>query len=130
MTYDKNNLILHEQHWPKVYCINLFDKNGQGMVMAYKKLNKSEYVISNLFVSPEARGNGMGNVLLQEIMDKCLDGADQVTITIWVDNNSEPWARDWYIRKGFKLMSHGFLDGSDYLSIEYKNHETQERQVS
>ncbi|GEM79809.1 GNAT family N-acetyltransferase [Vibrio superstes] len=91
--------IIIEQAFPAVTlrCV----KNESGSILGFVGIHDSK--VEMLFISNEARGQGVGKVLLQHAIEQL--GATKVDV-----NEQNPLAVGFYEHMGFKVVSRSPLD--------------------
>jgi RimJ/RimL family protein N-acetyltransferase len=108
------------------FILGAFDTDGQlvGMVgFIRESLRKMRHkaMIWGMYVAPEARGRGIGRLLLQEAINKAkqMDGLEQIHLTVVTKNTP---ARNLYLSMGFQpfgLEKRALKVEDEYLDEEY-----------
>ena len=117
MLYDKKKLIVHPQTWPSGETCYIFDKHGWGMIRVThcpEMENSMEHcLLSDLYVIPEKRCIGLGSALIERALEYGLGDRAEMDFTLMFDDDSIPWAREWYVRNGWQHLD--YRDGGERL---------------
>ncbi|SEN42422.1 GNAT family N-acetyltransferase [Lihuaxuella thermophila] len=108
------------------FILGAFEADGQlvGLTgFSRESLSKMKHksMIWGMYVAPEARGRGVGRLLLHEVLEKAkkMDGLEQIHLTVVTKNTP---ARNLYLSMGFRpygLEKRALKVGDQYLDEEY-----------
>lgn len=97
-----DDLLVIKQDWKHFTIYLIIEKSAKGSVRVFEE---DGYIcISDLYVTEEYRGNGIGTSLLRKAIEVSKTISEHGEIEVLVNERSDAFVGEWYERNGFKLQ--------------------------
>jgi GNAT superfamily N-acetyltransferase len=96
----------HYQNWRDIESAYIMESTGGAMIRITKYADNEIYMVSDLYVNPALRKQGLGTLMIKSAIKECraharLNNIGSCIIEVEVNDRSEKFCPEWYQRIGF-----------------------------